>query len=86
VGFGPWGFKSLRPHCRTERAAARYDPFPLGAVAQLAKAPVSKTGDSRFESWLPRSILWLWRLESRFRCGIAPSSSETCPEVSTFAH
>jgi uncharacterized protein len=23
-------------------------------VAQLAKAPVSKTGDSRFESWLPR--------------------------------
>ena len=29
---------------------------PLGAVAQLAKAPVSKTGDSRFESWLPRSM------------------------------
>ena len=29
----------------------------LGAVAQLAKAPVSKTGDSRFESWLPRLIL-----------------------------
>jgi hypothetical protein len=28
-----------------------------GAVAQLAKAPVSKTGDSRFESWLPRSAL-----------------------------
>jgi hypothetical protein len=28
----------------------------LGAVAKLAKAPVSKTGDSRFESWLPRSI------------------------------
>jgi hypothetical protein len=27
---------------------------PSGAVAQLAKAPVSKTGDSRFESWLPR--------------------------------
>ena len=24
-------------------------------MAQLAKAPVSKTGDSRFESWLPRS-------------------------------
>jgi hypothetical protein len=23
-------------------------------VAKLAKAPVSKTGDSRFESWLPR--------------------------------
>ena len=23
-------------------------------MAQLAKAPVSKTGDSRFESWLPR--------------------------------
>jgi hypothetical protein len=29
---------------------------PSGAVAQLAKAPVSKTGDSRFESWLPRLI------------------------------
>ena len=26
-------------------------------MAQLAKAPVSKTGDSRFESWLPRSLL-----------------------------
>jgi predicted nucleotidyltransferase len=25
-------------------------------VAQLAKAPVSKTGDSRFESWLPRTL------------------------------
>ncbi len=25
-------------------------------MAQLAKAPVSKTGDSRFESWLPRSM------------------------------
>jgi hypothetical protein len=46
VGFGPWGFESLRPH--------RIDL--LGAVAQLAKAPVSKTGDSRFESWLPRSL------------------------------
>ena len=45
MGFGPWGFKSLRPH-RIRN---------LGAVAQLAKAPVSKTGDSRFESWLPRS-------------------------------
>ena len=26
-------------------------------MAQLAKAPVSKTGDSRFESWLPRSTV-----------------------------
>jgi hypothetical protein len=26
-------------------------------VAQLAKAPVSKTGDSRFESWLPRFLV-----------------------------
>ena len=25
-----------------------------GALAKLAKAPVSKTGDSRFESWVPR--------------------------------
>ena len=24
----------------------------------MDKAPVSKTGDSRFESWLPRSSLW----------------------------
>ena len=30
---------------------------PRGAVAELANAPVSKTGDSRFESWLPRSEL-----------------------------
>jgi hypothetical protein len=34
----------------------RYDP-PGGAVAKLDKAPVSKTGDSRFESWLPRFLL-----------------------------
>ena len=26
-----------------------------GALAKLDKAPVSKTGDSRFESWVPRS-------------------------------
>ena len=26
-----------------------------GALAKLAKAPVSKTGDSRFESWVPRA-------------------------------
>jgi hypothetical protein len=26
-------------------------------VAKLDKAPVSKTGDSRFESWLPRSLI-----------------------------
>jgi hypothetical protein len=44
-----WGFESLRPHSPASIAA-------LGAVAQLAKAPVSKTGDSRFESWLPRSL------------------------------
>ena len=31
-----------------------------GAVAQLAKAPVSKTGDSRFESWLPRLTQLAW--------------------------
>jgi hypothetical protein len=28
----------------------------LGPVAKLAKAPVSKTGDSRFESWLARFL------------------------------
>ena len=39
---------SLRPHPASMAA--------LGAVAQLAKAPVSKTGDSRFESWLPRFL------------------------------
>ena len=26
----------------------------------LLKAPVSKTGDSRFESWLPRSLVLAW--------------------------
>ena len=31
------------------RGPARYDQAP-GALAKLAKAPVSKTGDSRFES------------------------------------
>ena len=40
-------------HC-DRRRPDRYDPRPRGAVAKLAKAPVSKTGDSRFESWLPR--------------------------------
>ena len=38
----------------SSQPSPRYDPDPSGAVAQLAKAPVSKTGDSRFESWLPR--------------------------------
>ena len=47
MGFGPWGFKSLRPHSQERRS--RYDQHP-GALAKLAKAPVSKTGDSRFES------------------------------------
>ncbi len=28
----------------------------LGALAQLARAPVSKTGGSRFESWMPRRL------------------------------
>jgi hypothetical protein len=35
----------------------RYDSTGPGAVAKLDKAPVSKTGDSRFESWLPRFSL-----------------------------
>jgi hypothetical protein len=30
----------------------RYDP--PGGSGQMDTAPVSKTGDSRFESWLPR--------------------------------
>lgn len=58
MGFGPWGFKSLRPHYRDECAAPAREPNdallvydqPPGALAKLAKAPVSKTGDSRFES------------------------------------
>jgi hypothetical protein len=62
VGFGPWGFKSLRPHCRRSPAlsagesndALLVNDQSSGALAKLAKAPVSKTGDSRFESWLPR--------------------------------
>jgi uncharacterized cupin superfamily protein len=29
-------------------------------VAKLAKAPVSKTGDSRFESWLARLLFFAW--------------------------
>lgn len=59
MGFGPWGFKSLRPH-RSAEAPRLVTIRVRGAVAQLAKAPVSKTGDSRFESWLPRcnSIRW----------------------------
>jgi hypothetical protein len=28
-----------------------------GALAKLDKAPVSKTGDSRFEPWVPRWTL-----------------------------
>ena len=52
-----WGFESLRPHHVIQVAGLRIGTIraPSGAVAKLAKAPVSKTGDSRFESWLPRS-------------------------------
>ena len=46
------------PPASIPAADAIVTPQLLGAVAQLAKAPVSKTGDSRFESWLPRSISW----------------------------
>ena len=34
-------------------AVQGYDS-PPGALAKLAKAPASKAGDSRFESWVPR--------------------------------
>jgi hypothetical protein len=53
---------------RVPPPALRPQPPPLvtirihGAVAQLAKAPVSKTGDSRFESWLPRCSHSAWQL------------------------
>lgn len=44
---------------------------PRGAVAKLAKAPVSKTGDSRFESWLPRSYeLRCFGAENRYHPGL----------------
>ena len=43
----PYGADGLQAERR------RYDQN-RGAVAELANAPVSKTGDSRFESWLPR--------------------------------
>ena len=33
-------------------------------MAQLAKAPVSKTGDSRFESWLPRLFIAVVKLHT----------------------
>jgi hypothetical protein len=44
------------------RIASDYDsrpniPTSLGALAKLAKAPASKVGDSRFESWVPRYFL-----------------------------
>ena len=56
-------------------------------MAKLAEAPVSKTGDSRFESWLPR-------LQTRFRCGLreilaafsgtkAPRCQESCQPFSS---
>jgi hypothetical protein len=35
-------------------AASRATIRPLGALAKLDKAPASKVGDSRFESWVPR--------------------------------
>src|SRR3989442_1692448 len=45
--------------CRT---APRLESDSLGALAKLAKAPVSKTGDSRFESWVPRPFARGWLL------------------------
>ena len=47
-------------------------------MAQLARAPVSKTGDSRFESWLPR--LSAFGLRSRkIRSGSRFLPSENAP-------
>ena len=40
--------------CNAGKGAVRGTLPALGAMAQLAEQPVSKTGGSRFESWLPR--------------------------------
>src|ERR1044071_7951532 len=80
-GLGPGGLRPVGvqvppPASRPERPALVYDPNPSGAVAQLAKAPVSKTGDSRFESWLPRFLSLALRPHSCSRCGIAAAASD----------
>jgi hypothetical protein len=52
------------------RIGSDYDsaPTPLGALAKLAKAPASKVGDSRFESWVPRYFLGLAPFFFAFFC------------------
>ena len=41
--------------CKPVEVVFRGYDAGVGALAKLDKAPVSKTGDSRFESWVPRS-------------------------------
>ena len=43
-----------QPRTAVDCRAADLESTRLGALAKLDKAPVSKTGDSRFESWVPR--------------------------------
>ena len=55
-GLGPGGLRPVGVRVPPPALPSPRIVRALGAVAKLAKAPVSKTGDSRFESWLPRSI------------------------------
>src|SRR5262249_40171489 len=53
---GHWdreGHQAALPEALEARAPRATIPG-RGALAKLAKAPVSKTGDSRFQSWVPR--------------------------------
>lgn len=49
-------------------------------MAQLAKAPVSKTGDSRFESWLPRLSIRLPEAANRLAARGRASGRIELPE------
>ena len=87
------GPKRQRASAR-EAAALRAATIRLpGAVAKLDKAPVSKTGDSRFESWLPRFRLVLrsspaLRVEPMHRsaapCGLRAMTRFWSPVIQTY--
>ena len=81
MGFEPVGVQVPPPALPVVSSASLVTiRSPSGAVAQLAKAPVSKTGDSRFESWLPRLLSLALQATFPLCRRVCGRSTRTSPE------
>jgi hypothetical protein len=63
----------VRPPIGRTGAAPRYDSKSSGHWPKWTKAPVSKTGDSRFESWVPRFRVLIAAPSAMVRAERAPT-------------